>query len=292
MRRYLDVSKRAFRGSPLFHLPFAAIAILLWSMSAAPLVLLAQTGFTRIYGSQDTDVPIPQLVLPLGRQDAGALQELAAYRKAANITSWNGMQASGTFTNSAGVSNPARLTILNGDHFRLDVQMEKGTRSTRISGNSGKTTEIGGKSYGLPSLTARTGLLAFPKLLLSGFPSANISLIDRGQVRIGGQACHAITAEEAASLDDSVKSSREIAVTDLYFDSSSHLLVESASTVQVDSRDRELYLMVTKYGDYQRIGESLIPLTYSQTLNGQPQWTLQVNSPDLQPSIDETYFRF
>jgi hypothetical protein len=257
--------------------------LLLLSGCVLPTFLYGQAGagFTRIYGPQDADVSIPQLALPLGRQDAGALQELAEYRKVINVSSWKGMQASGSFTNASGVSSPASFAVLGDDHFRLDVQISNKTRSTRIGGSRGQISEANGRNYVLTAETARAGLLAFPHLLVAGFPDSNTSFIDRGDIQIGGQTLHLIT-----------EFLNEIAITDLYFDTSSHLLVRSASNAQIDSLDRQRYLVVTTYSGYQNIGDSLLPLTYSQTINGQTQWTLQLSSPDLQPSVDNTYFHF
>jgi len=250
----------------------------------------AQMDFTRIYGTEDRAVPMPALVGSLGQKDATALQELVDYIKAVNITSWQGMQASGTLTDGSGNPDPATLTILNGDHFRLDVQTPNGQRSIRISGSYGKRLEADGKSYFMPAATAKAGLLAFPRLLASTFPSATASFIDQGQVQINGALLHRITVEESAFPGETA--ARDVNVTDLYFDPSTHLLLKSASAVQLDPADRERYLIVIAYSDYQYVGGSLIPFTYSQSLNGQQQWTLQLNQPNLQPPVDASYFQF
>ncbi|MGH9585786.1 MAG: hypothetical protein ACRD3F_02460 [Acidobacteriaceae bacterium] len=252
----------------------------------------AQGQFTRIQGTEDQSVPMPTFVGALGQKDARALQEFVDYLKAVNIFSWKGMQASGTLTDSLGNADPATLTIVNGDQFRLDVQKPRGERSTRISGSYGKTLEVDGKSFSMVPATARAGLLAFPQLLVATFPTSNTSFIDRGLVQIGGGSFHRITLEELAFTDATAIDSRNINVTDLYFDPSSHLLLKSASAVQLDSADREQYLIVVTYSNYENVQGTLIPCTYSQSMNGQPQWTLRLNSPSLQPSVDSTYFYF
>lgn len=252
----------------------------------------AQSDLTRVYGAEDQTVPVPTLVGTLGQKDAAALQELIDYLKAVNIVKWQGMQASGTLIDGSGQSERATLTVLNGDNFRLDVETPHGERSTRISGTYGKTLEADGKSYFLPATTAQAGLLAFPKLLVSTFPRASTSFIDRGQVAIAGQSLHRITLEEPAISNGSTPNLNEISVTDLYFDPTTHLLMKSASSVQLDSADREYYLIVLTYGDYGTVQGGLIPSRYSQSLNGQRQWTLQLNTPNLQPSVDSSYFHF
>lgn len=252
----------------------------------------AQTSFTRIYGPVDRDIPVPALVGALGRKDAGALAVLQAYRKAVNVADWQGMQASGTYTDSAENTGSATLTILNGGQFRLDVETPNGERSTRISGSVGQILEANGKTNTLPPATARAGLLAFPQLLVTNFPAPDTSLIDRGLTRISGALLHRITLEEPVFPDADATSSQVAVVTDLYFDPSTNLLIKSATAVRLSGADRELYLVVITYGDYQKVQDMLVPCLYSQSLNGQPQWTLRLNSPTLQSSVDSSYFVF
>jgi hypothetical protein len=254
--------------------------------------LYAQTDFIRIYGSEDQTIPTPAFVGSLGQKDTAALQELIDYVKAVNITAWKGMQASGTLTDGAGNTNQATLTILDGDHFRLDVENSKGQRSTRLSGNYGEIVETDGKSFRLPPATAEAGLLAFPSLLASTFPTSNTSFIDRGQVQIEGKMLHRITLEENASSNEISAEQRETNVTDLYFDPASHLLLKSASAVQLDLTDPERYLIVVTYGGYQHVQGSFLPLKYDQSLNGRHQWSLQLSNPNLQPAVDTSYFQF
>lgn len=256
------------------------------------LIAHAQKDFTRIYGAEDQSVPMPAFTGSLGQKDAAALQELIDYLKAVNIGAWKGLQATGTMTDSSGANNQATLTVLNSDQFRLDVQTSKGERSTRISGSFGKTLEVDGRSFYTPPATAKAGLLAFPRLLDSTFPNSATSLVDRGQVQIDGRSLHRITIEEPAFPGNAVTDQRNVSVTDLYFDASTHLLIKSAGAVQLDSADRQRYLVVVTYGDYQKVQGGLLPHQYSQSLNGQRQWTLQLNAANLQPSVDSTYFQF
>ncbi|HLH37143.1 MAG TPA: hypothetical protein VKX41_20895 [Alloacidobacterium sp.] len=254
--------------------------------------LYAQRDLTRIYGPEDQTVPMPTFGGTLGQKDTAALQELIDYVKAVNITAWRGLQASGTLTDGSGSTSQATLTILNGDQFRLDVETPTGQRSTRISGSYGKTLEVDGKSFPIPPATAKAGLFAFPRLLVSNFPNSNTSFIDRGQISVDGKLLHRITVEESAFPAEVVLDQQGINVTDLYFDPTTHLLLKSAAAVQLDTADRQRYLIVVTYGDYQKVQDSLVPLVYSQTLNGQPQWTLHLNSPNLQPAVETSYFQF
>jgi hypothetical protein len=202
----------------------------------------SQNDFTRIYGPEDQAVPTPAFVGTVGQQDASALQEITAHRTAVSAASWGGLQATGTLTDVSGNSDQATLTILGTDNFRLDVTTTIGQRSTRICGPSGETLEDDGKTFFLPPITARGGLVAFPKLLASAFPDPTAIIVDRGQVQLDGALLHRITVETGATPTPSSAGAtptpssavpalqnnviRNLNITDFYFDPTSHLLIK------------------------------------------------------------------
>jgi len=252
-----------------------------------------QDESTRIYGPEDQAVPTPEFVGTIGEQDASALQEITNYRTAVNAAAWTGLQATGTLTDILGNTDQATLTILGSDNYRLDVTTPIGQRSTRISGPSGASLGDDGKTFYMPPITARGGLVAFPLLLVSTFPDPTATIVDRGHVQLDGRLLQRITLEEEVFPTQSAPSSNDLSVTDLYFDPSSHLLIKSASFVQIDSANRARYLIVVTYGDYQAFSGVLVPLSLTETMNGQIQWTLQLNAPSAPPaSVDSSYFDF
>jgi hypothetical protein len=251
---------------------------------------------TRIMGSLDSDVLIPDKPTnPAAHSsDAVALEVLASYLKSINASAWSGMQAVGTFSSPNGSSivlSPATLTVRDGDSFRLDVQASEGNRSFRIEGGIGQVLESDGKKHVIPPITARSFLVAFPHLLIPGFPEAQTILLDRGLVTIEAGSLHRLTVIETVLLD-SLHTQSSTGVLDLYFDPTSHLLVKSAQYVQLDSRDRAHYLQVISYSNYQTVEGVQIPFTISQTLNGQKQWALNLAEVHLHPTLDKSYFRF
>lgn len=284
----VDTSHRV--GSHALHVLRIMFFALIFAMPAA---MHAQRDFTRIYGSEDQSIPVPAFTGSLGQKDSAALQELIDYLKAVNISEWKGLKASGTISHDAGAGEQATLAISGGSRFRLNVQTPKGERSTRIGGSYGKTLAIDGKFFTMPAATAKAGLVAFPRLLEAAFPDSTTSLIDRGQIQLDSRILHRLTVEESAfPSSPGAAQQQNISVVDLYFDSFTHLLVKSASAIQLDSADRQRYLVVVTYDDYQKVQDSLIPFRYSQSMNGQAQWTLQLTNADLQPSFDPSYFQF
>lgn len=251
--------------------------------------------FTRIYGAEDTDVPVPKSSGTLGQKDAAALQVVIDFLKATNGAAWSGMQASGTLTAPSGGSesqNSATLTIHGENAFRLDVNAAEGQRSIRIRGLVGQILESDGKKHSLPPVTARMGLFAFPLLMDSSFPTNQTAVLDRGSISVNGAILHRITVERPLFAKKEASQGGQTAVVDLYFDPSTHLLVKSVASVQLDSTDRERYVQAVTYSDYRKVGTILLPFSYSQTLNGQPQWSLQLTQVQLNPSIDISYFQF
>jgi hypothetical protein len=252
-----------------------------------------QSNFTRIYGAADSEIVLPNNAVPSpGRVDAAALTEIQQFQKTIGIAQWTGMQASGMFTENGQNALNATLSIMHGHNFRLDVTTPQGIRSIRVSDSSGQIRDADGKRHFLPKATAKNGLLAFPRLLDNSFPGPHVTVLDQGITQIEGKPLHRITLAEPVFPGVVTKQMNNMSLTDLYFDPSSHLLIKSAEYAQLDSKDSERYLIVITYGDYQNVQGSLIPLSYSQSLNGQPQWALQLNNPTLQPVANAADFHF
>jgi hypothetical protein len=235
---------------------------------------------------------MPALTGTLGQVDATALAEIQQYRKAIGATQWAGMQGTGTISQGNQGQLNATLSVLGGNSFRLDVAAPQGVRSVRITDVNGQIQESDGRKHILPAANAKNGILAFPHLLSSTFPEGQTTILDHGIVQIEGHALHRITLVEVVSSDDPASEEGNISVLDLYFDPTSHLLIKSADYVQLDNSDRQHYVRVVTYGDYREVNRTLIPHQYSQTLNGQKQWTLQLTEVHPSPATDASYFLF
>jgi hypothetical protein len=113
-------------------------------------------------------------------------------------------------------------------------------------------------------------------------------------VSVSGNSLHRITFEAPVlSSQASVTTTREnVSLVDLYFDPGTHLLLKSVASVRLDSKDRAYYLQAITYGDYRQVAGVMIPHSFTQTLNGQRQWTLQLTNPRVSPVVDSSYFHF
>jgi len=250
------------------------------------------SSFTRIFGSEDREVPLPSSGGFDNRKDVSALQEIIDYLNTVKVSTWNGMKAEGIFEDSNDVSGNAALTLGRTDQYRLDITLPNGTRSTRIDGYVGSTLQEDGKKLSWSAASAVGGIVAFPRLFATTLGYTATAIVDRGFVTIGQTRLHRISILEPASADSSVAEHGEMTVTDFYFDAKTHLLKMSAATPQVTSSDAERYLVVATYDDYSQVGQMLLPFKVSRTMNGQRQWSLQLTNANLAPATDSSYFTF
>jgi hypothetical protein len=265
-----------------------------------PLSLLqAQTDFTRIYGPVDRDVSVPSATGLFGHVDPAASTEILEHIAAVGASPWQDMSASGKITYPLGdtsEADSATLTIFNGDRFRLDVQTPQGTRSTRIVGGSGATLRSDGSKDFLLPFTAAQGLVAFPQLRVATFPTSQTSLYDKGLQSVDGTTLHRLAVEHPLGKPPSALPSAKATVppsvvTDLYFDPASHLLMKSVASIKLSGMGSD-FIRCTTYEDYRKVGAVLVPFRISESLNGQVQWTLQLDSVALNTGLAQTNFIF
>ena len=251
---------------------------------------LAQTapGPTRIYGLNDKDVPTP-VHSKKAQSDGTGIQALIDFVKATGLTEWKGAVATGTMTFAGDtVAHAAKLSMLGGDNFRLDVTRDAGTESTIYQGARGIFIAAGGARSSVSSDIASLGLLSFPRLLTASYPQKSTLIADGGAVTIGGATLHRITLDDAATDVDG----NPWKTVDLYFEPKSGRLIENVATVHLSTADAALYTLETTYSDYRKVGPLALPQTYTQSLNGQLLWTLTLDTLDTSTLPDASLFNF
>lgn len=259
-----------------------------------------QNSFTQILGNADQGIVLPQSVPLLPRQDAAALAEIQAYRRAISLGTWMDMEGTGqltsTATDSTGGKSPHNATLWIRDHhgYRLDVEKPNGTSSLRMDGQYGVVEHANGTVRPMDARDAVPGLLAFPALMEANFPTSTVMLIDQGTVSVDGTVLHRITVEKPWPGDpvDPATGNPLTTVTDLYFNPQTHLLMKSAIAVLGSQPSPEQMLEVITYGSYSAANGMLLPQLYRQTLNGQILWTLQLNEVHLNQGLPQSDFHF
>ena len=252
--------------------------------------VLAQVapGPTRIWGTADKDIPTPMHSTKT-QSDTAAIQELIDLVKAIGLTGWKGMVATGTVT-IAGDTTPhaAQLSVLGGTQYRLDVTRDAGTESTILNGDQGIFLAADGTRSSISSDIAALGLISIPRLLATSYPALSTILTDRGTLTVSGSTLHRITLDDP-STDGTGNPWKTI---DFYFDPATGRLTESVANVHLSTKDAALYILTTTYGDYRGAGLATLPYTYTQSLNGQLQWTLSLSSIDTATVPSPTIFTF
>ncbi len=238
-------------------------------------------------------IVIPAATGVLDRKDTEALAEWSSHLGAVGSDPWKGMQGTGkiTYGSQEPTAYDASLTNLGGDSFRLDAKTSKGEMSIRIHGHLGKTKN-GDALTPLPSDSSAAGLFPFERARLNRYTGAGTSLVDHGLTLISGTELHRITLETPTLGRNPVTKSQETTATDFYFDPTSHLLVKTANSTLSTVGQRARFLTVITYDDYRRVGNSMIPFRYTETMDGQLYWTLQLSDVKLNPVLDATYFEF
>jgi len=239
------------------------------------------------------DIPFPAASGVLGRADAGASAELIAHLKAVGLSPWTGMQGTGQIAYGNDTATySATLTISGNTGFRLDAANQQGHFSLRIRGSHGEIQEANGHRILILPNTAASGIVQFQLLRLANFPGQKTSLLDRGTVTIGGQILHRLTYEFPAVAATLPAQKQHTIATDLYFDPATHLLVKSANAIRINGAGNHDFLREITYEDYRQVDGISIPFRYTQTLNGQKLWTLQLSDVQLNPTLQPTYFQF
>jgi hypothetical protein len=230
----------------------------------------------------------------LGQHDAAALKEITEHLAVVGTAPWLGMQGTGqiVFGDKDPTTYNATLSMIGSDRFRLDAQTNKGEMSIRIHGQAGKIQGAGGPAETIPPNTAAAGIFPFGLVRTGHFPGQETSLVDHGLTTVGGVQLHRITVETPSIGRDPATKSRRTIVIDLYFDPASHLLAKSASSSFPADGHSAKFLRVVTYSDYRKVGTSMIPFRYDESMDGQQYWVLQLSDVQLNPALDAAYFQF
>ena len=263
-------------------------AVVLGIACAATSCAQLAPGPTRIYGTTDKDLPTPTHSAKT-QSDEGAIQVLSDLVRATGALEWKGMTATGTimFPGDSG-SHAAKLSVLNGSLYRLDVTRDAGIDSTIFNGSQALFIRADGVRKPISSDVAALGLISLLRLLASGYPASSTILTDQGIITVATATLHRVTLDDP-SVDGTGNPWKTI---DLYSDPKTGHLIESVATVHISTADRSLYTLDTIYADYRTAGLLQLPYTYTQNLNGQLQWTLTLNNINMSMLPDVSVFNF
>lgn len=253
--------------------------------------LIAFTGIPAFIRGQTPTFPSPVASGVLGVKDPSALIEIAAHLQAVSAAAWQDLEGTGTLTYQSGDAHDATLFLSGTRYSRLDVVMGSGTRSLRLIDSYGNFRDEKGTQGVLLPKTAKVGIVVLPEVWLRSATSPQVSIRDRGAYVANGLSLHRITLEYQVYPGQFTSGDPTVA-TDLYFDSATHLIQFSVDSLLFANSAGQSFLRVTSYGSYQRFSGILFPTALQQTLNGQLQWTLQLNAITVNTNPAESTFSF
>lgn len=252
--------------------------------------LTAQSPGNEPSNSQELNFPMPATTGTIGTKDSAALEEISVYMQATGISGWNDLEGTGTLTYPKDDAHAATLYLSGSGSSRLDVKMDSGTRSLRISGNSGIFQDEKSHRSTLLTNTVSNGLVIFPRLWANVL-AASVSLFDHGIYTQAGEAFHRLTVEYPVFVGH-YKSGDPTTATDLYFDPKTHLLLFSVDAITYMNSKGKYFNRLTKYSDYQPVEGAQLPMTIQQFLDGHQEWTLQLSQAAINTNTPLSTFSF
>jgi hypothetical protein len=230
-----------------------------------------------------------------GTSDQAAQGLLQSYLQAAGGGQWKGIQATGTITyagNEAPPQGSATLTIAREGFTRLDVTNSLGNTSLKIRGAGGAFQDVKGKLHRLDVQNARAGLFLFPDLLSPGFANhQGLTINASGVVEFNSRAFSRLSLTRP-TIDGPSRAHTEFVTTDFYLSPDTSLLYKSVDMVGSLAPSPRRYMRVITYEDYRQVDGVEIPFRYTETINGQRAWVLQLTTAQPQPESDPAYFTF
>jgi hypothetical protein len=210
----------------------------------------------------------------------------------ANTNAWLGMQGTGQIV--CGAKDPTAysvtLSMTGSDQFRLDAQSNKGEMSLRIHGSVGKIQGSSGDNSSRRGCSPDLPIWALCERCILPGERLLSSIMDSPQsVAFNFTELLSKLLPSAAILlrsRDKRSQSTSTSIQPRIF------LPKSASSGFIAVGHSAKCLRVVTYSDYRKVGTSMVPFRYDESMDGQQYWVLQLSDVRLNPVFDATYFQF
>lgn len=265
---------------------YVALAVLLCLCSTTSSQQMKEKRRT-FFGPSDQDIPYPSQEGKPGERDFGAMEEIKAATASSIVAENSALDMKGTLT--IGPKDNAQelavsIAIETDLRFRLDIEKDSGTQTSRINGNIGQVKQGKNTPQALEDI-AFVSPFSLPMLLPQIADRKDAAVVDDGVVQIGNQSLHKLTitlfqtrfGPDAACF---------------YFDPRTHTLQKGAFLEHSVGNRTITYLTVVSYGEYRKEQDLLLPHWYSQTMDGQPVMTILVTSASIAARHDTSFFSF
>jgi len=237
------------------------------------------------------------------QRDATALSFLKQVLTAAGGSSVVGgitdFTASGSITYSwAGASVQGNATIKSrgAGQFRIDSQMPGGTWSMIVSNGAGVLNLPDGTGSAIAYLnTLNVGNLTLPIIrIYAATQDTSATVIDDGIVPLGSGQAHQITIQQnlSSTVDPTGQFSRDTK-RDYFFDPSSFLILQVQDTDPSNNAAVNWgFQHVVGFSNYQLSNGISVPLSISESVNGQSTWSLGLTSVTFNSGLIDSDFQF
>jgi hypothetical protein len=239
-----------------------------------------------IPNSSDHDIAAPHYSgHSAGYSDPAAQAELLANVQASRLDIWRGMKATGSII-EVGFPDavPATYEMLPNGRARLEIQHANGDYARVVNGLQGHVIGPRAKPLAL-SLESVAGGIAPLDIAQTVIASENqFSIVDGGMMPVGGKMLHRVTVERSI-LPNPIQAdpaNKSHSVIDCYFDPQTHLLAKTAMVVLLPAAGSQRFLRTISYTNYKVVGQMMVPSSMSETLNGQPTWSLSLETIDIE----------
>ncbi len=283
-----------FRKIPTLQSAATMLAIALGSSS--PVMPKAWTQTASPYAVEDRTIPRPSMSLSASGSEESAANLLQAYFQVAGAVQWQGFQATGSIVyagDEATGHGSATLAVSREGFTRLDVSRTSGSTSLRIRGGMGGFQDALGKQHRLQVSSARASLLAYPFLLSTKLSEQQSLLLATGAAELGGAPFNKLSLLRPAVEGRPLSPAKgNVVPTDIYFSPETHLPYKSSDLITSLDGSTQRYLRVMTYEDYRQVEGVTIPFRYTETINGQFAWMLQLQEARSGVPNDPNYFVF
>lgn len=271
----------------------ARLQLIALSALFAGLPMLAQhTDIPKVTGPVDGTFRFPAFAGKLGEKDPNAVGVIERYLSIAAPAGSDGLCGAGKIAigPEALVTLNALLAIDGSGRSRLDMMAPAGVRSVRMSGLNGGIEQEDGSVVRFPASVSRAGLFPTSSALRKMLKSSEAALRDDGEITVGGVRYRAVTVAQPLVPGRPSNSLIPSVVTQLLFDSGTHLLLKAVDSVVLSESSRSRHLRVVSFADYGRRGEEIVPATISEARDGQATYRLTLTEVQGRCTKPEGYF--
>lgn len=203
---------------------------------------------------------------------SSALSAIQDFTATGNITYfWAGQEVSGAVTVKARGTN----------EFRMDAALSAGTRSWIVSPTEASIKNVDGTVSPIPPVNTRNlAALSLPQLrVATAFNNTAYSIQYGGLTTVGGRQTHVVKLQQVfPTSDDPDGFLSHLTAAEVLIDATSYQVVLVRDWIHPPNHTRVDLAHEIAFSNYQLSNGYLVPLSFTESVNGQQTWTIQLTS--------------